>query len=84
MGELAGDPNRWFSTRRTVTIVGTESTINARKWLNPVKSLRTYRFTEDVTLYYGKVADGTGYQAFFPPDVRPGSVLQFVGEELLK
>jgi len=42
--------------------------------------LRTYEVTEDVTVYYGKVAGGKGYQVLFPRDVDPTDVLTAVGE----
>ncbi len=54
------------------------------KWSNPNEVLRTYEFTQDVTVYYGKVKGGTGYQALFPKDVSPGDALKFVGEAPLK
>ena len=77
-------PGPWFSTRSTKTIVGTESQSYLLKWENPLKELRVYEFTEDVTVYYGKVANGKGYQAFFPRDVDPGGVLKFIEKWPLK
>ena len=77
-------PGPWFSTRSTKTIVGTEAQSYLLKWGNPLKELRVYEFTEDVTLYYGKVANGKGYQAFFPRDVDPGGVLKLIEKWPLK
>lgn len=53
------------------------------KWDNPNEVLRTYEFTDDVTIHYGKVKGGTGYQLKFPDDVDPGSVMKFIKEEKL-
>jgi hypothetical protein len=78
------NPGQWFGTRSTVTQHGTNSMYQINKWNNPNKVLRSYEFTEDVTVYYGKVKGGTGYQVLFPKDVTPGSVLQFIGEAPLR
>jgi RHS repeat-associated protein len=82
--ELPENPGSWLSTRKTVTKIGTESSSNIAKWGNPIEKLRTYEFTQDTTVYYGKVAGGTGYQALIPADVKPGNVLKFVREVNLK
>ena len=76
--ESAGKPGPWFSTRRTVTKVGTESQSNVVKWGNPLQEIRTYEFTKDVTVYYGRVAGGKGYQLLLPRDVPAADVLKFV------
>lgn len=77
-------PGSFWGTRRTVTKAGTESQYNVVKWDNPLEEMRTYRFTEDVTVYYGRVAGGKGYQVLFPRDVVPSSVLEFVERATLK
>jgi RHS repeat-associated protein len=77
-------PGSWFSTRRTSTRAGTESQLNGEQWGNPLEELWTYRVKTDVTVYYGKVAGGTGYQVLFPRDVDPGDILDFVGRTGLK
>lgn len=82
--ELKEAPGAWFSTRRTATKLGTDSTSNVAKWRNPLDSLRTFEFTEDVTVYYGKVHGGTGYQILIPEDVNTDLVLRFVEEVKLK
>ena len=51
---------------------------------NPNEVLRSYEFTQDVSVYYGKVRGGTGFQVLFPKDVTPGSVLKYLGENSLK
>lgn len=76
--EPTDKPGAWFSTRKTTTKAGTESQSNVVKWGNPLEELRVYEFTEDVTVYYGKVAGGKGYQLLFPRDVVRGDVLKFV------
>ena len=45
---------------------------------NPNNKLREYVFKFDVTVYYGKVRGGTGYQILFPTDIRPRDVLRFI------
>lgn len=77
-------PGPWFTTRETTTSVGTESTSNIKKWGNPVTRLRTYEFNQDVTVYYGKVKGGTGYQALFPQNVDTSAVLNYRGQTKLK
>ena len=81
--EEQGDPSRWFGTRKTLTEAGTESQYKVNKY-GKREVIRTYEVTEDVTLYYGKVAGGKGYQALFPKDVRPSQVLKFKEEVPLK
>ncbi|MBK8423009.1 MAG: hypothetical protein IPL30_03720 [Elusimicrobia bacterium] len=77
-------PGRWFSTRETMTQTGTESTSNIKKWGNPVTRLRAYEFNQDVTVYYGKVKGGTGYQAFIPNDIDTSTILNYKGQTQLK
>lgn len=54
------------------------------KWENPNSVLRTFELTQDITVYYGKVKGGTGYQALFPKDVTAGDVMKFIGETPLR
>jgi hypothetical protein len=82
--EAAGRPGSWFGTRRTATSTGTNSMYQIEKWNNPNQVLRTYEFAEDVTVYYGRVKGGTGYQVLVPADVTPGDVLSLVVEVPLK
>jgi RHS repeat-associated protein len=84
LGEPVDAPGSWFGTRETVTKKGTESLYNVVKWDNPLDKQVTYEFTQDVTLYYGKVAGGNGYQALFPKDIVPGDVLKYISEKPLK
>ncbi len=70
-------PGSWWGTRRTVTKAGTESQYNVEKWGNPLEEMRAYEFSQDVTVYYGRVAGGKGYQVLFPRDIDPASVLRF-------
>jgi hypothetical protein len=83
-GELLSNPGRWFSTRETVTKIGTESQLNIKVYGSPVETMRAYRFKTDVTVYYGKVKDGTGYQLYIPSDVKPSDIFEFVTERGLK
>jgi hypothetical protein len=76
--EPEDSPGPWFSTRRTSTKAGTESQSNVVKWGNPLEQIRAYEFTQDVTVYYGRVAGGKGYQLLLPRDVIPGHVLKFI------
>ena len=82
--EHATDPGRWFGTRRTVTRAGTDSMYQIEKWQNPNTRLWTFEFCEDVTVYYGEVRGGTGYQIFIPEDVDLATVLRYVNEGPLR
>jgi RHS repeat-associated protein len=82
--EAVENPGSWFGTRRTATRAGTDSMYQIEKFSNPNEVIRTYEFTEDVTVYYGQVKGGTGYQALIPSDVTPGDVLRFVDEAPLR
>lgn len=84
IGEVAEKPGGWFGTRRTITKVGTESQSYVRKYGNPLEHRRTYEVTKDVTVYYGRVKHGKGYQILFPEDIRPANVLKFTEEVFLK
>lgn len=82
--EIPGLPGRFLGTRRPVTQEGAESLYYIRFHGNPVESVRTYQFTRPVTVYYGKVRDGSGYQIFVPGDVMPESVLKWTGTARLQ
>jgi RHS repeat-associated protein len=82
--EVADNPGSWFGTRTTATKNGADSLYQIDKFKNPIEVLRTYEFTQDVTVYYGKVNGGTGFQVLFPRDVTPGGVLNFLGENVLR
>jgi RHS repeat-associated protein len=77
-------PRGWFGTRRSVTKAGTESLSNIQKWGNPLQVIREYEVTREVTVYYGKVAGGRGYQVMFPKGVDAGKCLSLVGESPLR
>ena len=82
--ESVDRPGPWLSTRRTVTKLGTESQLNVLKWSNPLEEVRTYEFTAAVTVYYGKVAGGKGFQILLPRDVDPTVVLKYIEKVPLK
>jgi hypothetical protein len=84
LGEAAGVPGKWFGTRRTTTRAGTESLYNLKQWGNPLQVSRIYEFTRDVTVLYGKVAGGKGYQILFPGGIDPADVLKLIGEIALQ
>ncbi len=46
--------------------------------------MRTYEFKRDITLPYGRVRGGKGYQTFFPDNVNPEDYLKYIEEESLK
>jgi hypothetical protein len=46
---------------------------------NPAHVMRRDELTQDVTLYYGEVAGGQGYQALIPRGIDPESVLRLRG-----
>ena len=82
--EAVANPGSWFGTRRTATKAGTDSMYQITKFNNPNTTLRTYELTQDITVYYGKVKGGTGYQVLFPKYVTAGDILKYVSEEVLK
>lgn len=82
--ESADRPGPWLSTRLLKTKAGVESQLNVLKWGNPLEEMRVYEFTEDVTVYYGKIMGGRGYQTLIPRDVKPADVLRFIEGEILK
>ena len=45
---------------------------------NALSEMRIYEFTKDVTVYYGKFADGKGYHILVPHDVKTSEILRFV------
>lgn len=75
----ASAPGRFLGTEAVSTRAEAEAAYNIAKWGNPSQVMRTYRLTEDVTMYYGRVAGGEGYQALIPRGVDPGAVLRQVG-----
>jgi len=68
------------------TAAHAEQMSNIAKWGNYSEVARAYRVTEDVTVYAGKVAGGTGRQYLLPKvagDWLPGRVLEPIGERPL-
>jgi hypothetical protein len=51
-------------------------------WGNPLQEMRTYEFTQEVTVHYGRVAGGKGYQILLPRDVPAADVLKFIPPEV--
>jgi len=80
VGEAGDAPGKWFGTRRTTTRAGTESLYRVRQWGNPLQVSRVYEFIRDVTVHYGKVAGGKGYQIAFPSGLNPKDFLKLVDE----
>jgi RHS repeat-associated protein len=74
----ASKPGRFLGLEGTDTAAGAEQAYNIAKWDNPADVMRTYELTEDVTLYYGRVAGGEGYQALIPSGIDPASILRLV------
>ncbi|MEI2808947.1 MAG: hypothetical protein V9F00_01665 [Nocardioides sp.] len=75
----ASAPGRFLGTEAVSTRAEAGAADNIAKWGNPTQVMRTYRLTEDVTMYYGRVAGGEGYQALVPRGVDLGTVLRQVG-----
>jgi RHS repeat-associated protein len=72
-------PGRFLGTEAADTQREAEAAYNIAKWGNPAHVMRRYELTQDVTLYYGKVAGGEGYQALIPRGIDPESVLRLRG-----
>jgi len=81
---MTSSPGRWMGTRETVTAQGTDSQYFLSFHNNPLNKLRAYEFTADVTVYYGKVKNGSGYQIYIPSDINTSDVLKFIREKELK
>ena len=82
--EMTDHAGRWFGTCETVTRVGNDSMYQVLKWKNPNTRLRVYEFSEDVTVYYGKVRGGKGFQVYIPDDVDIATALRYVSEKRLR
>lgn len=65
--------------RRTRPSAPTSPEYNIVKWGNPAEVVRTYVLEKDVTMYFGRVDGGEGYQALIPEDLDPESILRLVG-----
>jgi RHS repeat-associated protein len=72
-------PGHFFGVEAVGTAAEAESAYYLRAWGNPTQVMRTYVTTEDVTVYYGSVARGEGYQIVAPQGVTPASVVRQVG-----
>jgi hypothetical protein len=76
--KAATGPGRFVGTRDVATRKGAESQYNLVKWDNPREVLREYRLKQDMSLPYGQVAGGKGFQALLPRGVDPADLLEFV------
>jgi hypothetical protein len=79
----ASRPGQWLGLESVDNAAEAEQAYNLDIWKNPKEVLRTYRLTEDVTMYYGRVAGADGYQALIPDNLSADSVLQLVSERPL-
>lgn len=84
VAELPLQPGRWFGTRAAVTSEGADKLYNSAVYGNPNSLMRKYEFKQDVTVYYGRVKDGSGYQAYLPTDIDPSKVLKWTGYRELR
>ena len=60
-----------------------EQAYNLDVWRNAREMMRTYRLTEDTTMYFGNVAGGESYQALIPAGIRPSDILEQIGTRAL-
>jgi RHS repeat-associated protein len=74
----ASKPGRFLGMERADTAASAEQAYNIARWNNPAQVMRTCELTEDVTMYFGRVARGEGYQALILSGTDPASVLRFV------
>jgi len=75
--ETARDPGRWFGIAGVDNKKASNWLYNHELWNNPNTKMRRYEVTQDVTVYFGKVKDGVGYQFFIPNHVEPKEVLRW-------
>lgn len=83
-GEDAFAPGRFFGTSASATSLGADRRFNINAYGNPNEIQRTYEFKKDTTVYYGKVANGNGYQAYIPKDIFPEEALKWTGLRTLR
>jgi hypothetical protein len=67
----AKGPGRFLGLHRAATRSDAESLFNIARWGNSAEGLRTYELTRDLTIYYGRVAGGSGRQGLIPSGVNP-------------
>jgi hypothetical protein len=80
----ASGPGRFLGTQAIESRAEADAAYNLAKWGNPAQVMRTYTLTKAVTLYYGRVAGGEGYQALIPKGLDPLSVLRAKGARPLR
>ncbi|MHB1684859.1 MAG: hypothetical protein ACYCYO_18880 [Bacilli bacterium] len=72
-------PGHWLGTEKPVTASEADKLYNITIWNNPMEQVGEYQVTKPVTVYYGKVAGGTGMQVYIPEDVNPADVFKQIG-----
>jgi hypothetical protein len=60
-----------------------EQAYNLDMWNNPREVMRIYQLNQDLTMYYGEVAGGEGYQTLIPRGINPADVLTQIGARAL-
>lgn len=60
-----------------------EQAYNLDKWNNLRQVMRIYELNQNLTMYYGEVAGGEGYQALIPRGINPADVLTQIGARAL-
>ena len=69
---------------KPATSVDAEKMFNLEMWGNHAEVVRTYKLTQDLPMYVGRVAGGTTDQALLPRGVLPGNAFTLVKTEPLK
>ncbi len=80
----ASAPGHFLGMEAVSTRAEAEAAYNIAIWGNPSEVMRTYRLTKDITMYYGRVAGGDGYQALIPRSEDPSAILRQTGARDLR
>ena len=78
--QSANGPGPWLGRDLPSSADEAEAMYNVAKWNNPREVVRSYKLTEDVTVYAGRVAGGTGYQYLLPRDIPANVILRLTRE----
>jgi hypothetical protein len=65
-GPDAGPIGRWFGTVKPTTAAEAETMYNVRMYGNQLTDVSTVQIPKGTTVYYWRVAGGTGFQLFLP------------------
>lgn len=84
-GDNQWDPGKWFGAEPSKSKLDNELKYYIEIWDNPNEIQFMYRLEADVTVYSGKVHNGSGVQFLFPDDLgNISDLVTKIGENILK